>query len=142
MTTATIEPTAEQLQAFATAFADTGPVTMLNLLRYRAQADYSGHPAATPCSGRQAYARYAAEALACVEGVGGRVVYAGAAGAGVIGPVGEAWDDVLLVEYPGVDAFLDMVRSPRYQACVHHRSAALADSRLVPTSAGRSAYRE
>ncbi|MGE0484524.1 MAG: DUF1330 domain-containing protein [Gammaproteobacteria bacterium] len=141
MAAPTLDPTADQLHGATAALAGAGAVTMLNLLRYRDQADYREHPQQAPCSGREAYARYAAAALACVEHVGGRVVYVGAAASNVIGPADETWDDVLLVEYPSIEAFLDMLRSPPYQACVHHRRAALADSRLVPTRAGHAAYR-
>lgn len=140
MTVTTIDPSRAQLEAVASAFADRGAVTMLNLLRYRDDADYNAHPDETPCSGREAYARYAARALDCVREAGGRVVFQGAAAACVIGPDDEAWDDVLLVEYPSVEAFLAMIRAPRYQAFVHHRTAALADSRLVPISAGHPQF--
>lgn len=34
--------------------ADT-PIFMVNLLRYREQADYGDRPTAAPCSGREAY---------------------------------------------------------------------------------------
>ena len=50
----------------------------------------------------------------------------------VIGPVEERWDEVLLVEYPSVKAFLEMVNSDAYQSIVYHRTAALKDSRLIP----------
>jgi len=140
MTTRTIEPTAEQLRSFVAHDAGIAPLTMLNLLRYRAQADYSGHPEETACAGREAYRRYAAEALRCIEMVGGRVVFMGAAAASLIGPTDEKWDDVLLVEYPSGQAFLEMVGSARYRAIVHHRAAALADSRLVPMRAGAAAF--
>jgi uncharacterized protein (DUF1330 family) len=53
----------------------------------------------------------------------------------VIGPEGEQWDDVLLVQYPSRRAFLTMVGRADYQQAVVHRRAALADSRLIATAA-------
>jgi hypothetical protein len=49
----------------------------------------------------------------------------------LIGPSEESWDDVLLVEYPSRKAFIAMTSNPEYLACTVHRTAALADSRLV-----------
>lgn len=126
-----IEPDPQQLASFSAAAGTRGPISMLNLLRYRAQADYAGRANVTACSGREAYQRYAALAVPCVEAVGGRVVFAATAFATVIGPAAEQWDDILLVEYPSVDALLGMLASEPYRRCCFHRSAALADARLV-----------
>ena len=135
-----IEPTPDRLRAFAEHSAGIAPITMLNLLHYREQADYSKHPHETVCSGRDAYRRYAAGAMPCIEAFGGRLVFAGAAAASVIGPEGERWDDVLLVEYPSGQALLDMLASASYRAIAHHRSAALADSRLIPIRGGSPSF--
>jgi uncharacterized protein (DUF1330 family) len=131
----TIEPSREQLQAFAEQPDDGAPIVMLNLLRYRAQADYSQHPQQTPCSGRDAFKRYAKQSIACIEGVGGKVLFIGAALATIIGPEAERWDEIFLVQYPSRRAFLDMIASPQYRAIAFHRSAALQDSRLIAAHA-------
>ena len=60
----------------------------------------------------------------------------GAGRASVIAPEGETWDEVLLVQYPFGQAFLNMVQMPDYQAATVHRTAALADSRLIATQRG------
>jgi len=59
-------------------------------------------------------------------------LFLGKAAAPVIGPVEERWDEVLLVEYPSLKAFIEMVNSDAYQLIVYHRTAALKDSRLIP----------
>ena len=41
---------------------------------------------------------------------------------------------IILVHYPSPAAFIGMVTTPEYQALSGHRTAALADSRLVPTT--------
>jgi hypothetical protein len=61
----------------------------------------------------------------------------GRARAALIAPEGESWDEVVLVHYPSRRAFLRMVQSDAYRAIVHHRTAALADSRLVEVRAVR-----
>lgn len=52
----------------------------------------------------------------------------------LIAPPGEHWDQLLLVRYPSAAAFLAMLADPEYQAATVHRSAALADSRLIATT--------
>lgn len=49
----------------------------------------------------------------------------------LIAPAGEQWDELLLVRYPSKEAFLSMIGDPEYQAATVHRTAALADSRLL-----------
>jgi len=128
-----IEPRPEQLAAFA-AGPEDGPIVMLNLLRYREHARYPEGFAAAPCTGREAYGRYSEAVLPLLAAVGGRPVWIGLVRDALIAPVGEAWDDAILVQYPSRRAFLEMVAKPAYQAAMPHRSAALADSRLIATS--------
>ena len=128
-----VEPTAAQLHRFMQDVSNPGPIVMINLLRYREQANYPPGFDATPCSGREAYRRYSAVALGKVAEVGGKLEWMGAVKAAVIAPEGEEWDDALLVYYPSRQAFLDMVSQPDYQTTAVHRTAALADSRLVMT---------
>jgi len=77
------------------------------------------------------FVEFVRAALRFVQGVGGDVVWRGAAQVGLIAPPGARWDDVLLVRYPSKQAFLDMVGNAGYPAIVVQRSAALQDSRLV-----------
>lgn len=135
-----IWPSKEQFATLAAHTDEFETLTMLNLLRYRTEADYSANPNESPCSGKEAYARYAQQAGPLVKSYGGRFVFAGAAANTVIGPKDEQWDDVLLVEYPSVSAFMEMAGSEQYQAFAYHRAAALLDSRLVPIAAGKSNY--
>lgn len=130
----TVEPSGDRLENFLQAGDDAGPIVMINLLRYRAVADYPEGFDAEPCSGREAYQRYGAVAGPLIQGVGGRMLWAGQVSALVIGPEEEAWDDAILVEYPSREAFIAMVSKPEYQAVAPHRTAALLDSRLVATT--------
>ena len=56
---------------------------------------------------------------------------AAAAQVALIAPEGEQWDELLLVRYPSKAAFLGMLADPEYRAATVHRTAALADSRLI-----------
>ncbi|MNR51568.1 hypothetical protein D3C85_1712560 [compost metagenome] len=66
-----------------------------------------------------------------MQGVGGRVEVLAQARVALIAPPGEHWDEVLLVRYPSKEAFLSMLTDSEYQAATVHRTAALADSRLI-----------
>jgi len=129
--TRTIEPTGADIKRIATGIPMDTPVTMLNLLRFREQAAYpegSGH---APCTGREAYGRYSVLAEKRVRDVGGQPVFLAEGIGRFIGPEDERWDEVLLVRYPSMQAFLQMISNPEYRAETVHRSAALEDSRLV-----------
>lgn len=129
-----INPTADEIAALRAEPPDTGPIVMINLLRYRDRAEYPADSGHAPCTGREAYERYAALAFEEVVAVGGHLRWAGAVAQTVIGPASERWDDALLVEYPTIGAFLGMISKPSYQAAAVHRTAALDDSRLIRTA--------
>ena len=130
-----IEPTDEAIAELSARPSD-GPVVMINFLRYRAEAEYPVDKHDAPCSGRDAYGRYGLGVGPLLAKAGARVVWSGSSPQGVIAPESECWDDVILVEYPSPKHFLDMVTSADYQAVSYHRTAALADSRLIATSPG------
>jgi uncharacterized protein (DUF1330 family) len=130
-----IEPTADQFAALMKAAPNGQPIVMINLLRYREHAEYPKGFDTTPCSGREAYRRYSEKALQHLATVGGKPIWIGSVKALVIGPQDESWDDALLVQYPSKEAFVEMVSKPDYLHDAVHRTAALADSRLICTLA-------
>jgi uncharacterized protein (DUF1330 family) len=134
-----VEPRPERLQSFTNRAESPAPLVMINLLRYRENAQYPADFHAEPCTGREAYQRYGAVAAKQVAAVGGRVLWTGRVAASVIAPDGEEWDDALLVEYPSRAAFLQMLSEPAYRAAIPHRSAGLIDSRLIATHTNLSA---
>ena len=115
-----VDPTPEQAAAFAATTNRPDPVFMLNLLRFEASG------------GAEAYGRYAAAAQEHLARVGGSIVWMGGCDEALIGPASREWDAVAVVRYPSRAAFLEMVQDPGYQSIVGHRTAGLADSRLIP----------
>jgi hypothetical protein len=112
-----------------------GPVVMLNLLRFREVADYSGSPELappSPISGRDAYDRYVRHTIPFLDATGGSLEFYGAGGHYFVGPSDERWDLVMLVRQTSVDEFLAFASDPAYLAGIGHRTAALEDSRLLP----------
>ena len=129
-----IEPTNENGRRFLMR-GISGPVTMLNLLRFREEADYSAAPELapdTPITGRRAYEIYAGHTLPFLAAEGGEVTFTGEGGHFLIGPEDEQWDMVMLVRHASVEGFIAMASNRAYLAGIGHRVAALADSRLLP----------
>lgn len=121
-----INPTPEGLAELA---AVEGPILMLNLLAFRDMA-YEGS-VADGMTGQAAYAEYGRRVLGLGEVFTGEVLVTGTWAAMVIGPDDKHWDEMLVVRYESVAAFLDMVTNAQYQEVAKWRTAALADSRLI-----------
>ncbi|MEL7557624.1 DUF1330 domain-containing protein [Stutzerimonas chloritidismutans] len=126
-----LNPSEDQLKRFAEQMPAGEPILMLNLLRFNDQAAYPGESDQQPYSGREAYAVYSRTAIKKVRAAGGDVEIMANARVALIAPEQEHWDEVLLVRYPSPEAFLAMLADPEYRAATIHRTAALADSRLI-----------
>ena len=121
-----IKPTAEQIKRVA-ASDDEGPVVMLNLLRFAERA--SGGSVG---SGAKSYERYGEKMRDIMAMRGIKLLWQGRAEEVVIGDdEADAWDMVLLVQYPSRKTFLEMATSKEYARVGEHRTAALIDSRLI-----------
>ncbi len=108
---------------------------MLNLLRFRAVADYSQAPAlapSAPITGAAAYQRYIDYTLPFLKQSGGDLLFLGNGGAFLIGPADERWDMAMLVRQSSADSFAAFNSNAAYRAGLGHRIAALEDSRLLP----------
>lgn len=126
-----LNPNQDQLKRFAAQMPAGEPVLLLNLLRFNDEAAYPPDSGQQSCSGRQAYGRYSRTAIQKVRAAGGEVQIMADARVALIAPEQEHWDQVLLVRYPSPEAFLTMLADPEYRAATIHRTAALADSRLI-----------
>ena len=127
-----ITPNRDQFVELAAA-PDTGPVVMLNMLKFKPRAD---GPEDGAESGAEAYRRYGEAAVQMVEARGGKVLWAGRADQVLIGDPAEDWDQIILVQYPSRAAFIDMVSQPEYQEAHTHRESGLERSVLVACTPG------
>jgi uncharacterized protein (DUF1330 family) len=129
---ACVDPSRAQFDAFK-ALPRDAPIQMLNLIRLKPRAEYpADHPNhGKAMSGLDAYRAYGADSAAIFAKVGGRQVWAGWPEAVVTGPADEAWDLAFVAQYPSAGAFLAMVTDPAYREHVKHRTAGVADSRLI-----------
>jgi hypothetical protein len=136
--TAYLEPTQEAGREFFTR-GIRGPVVMLNLLRFRAIADYTATPALAPdsaISGEAAYQLYMQHTQPYLEASGGELLFFGKGGPYLIGPADERWDAAMLVRQASPEAFLAFASNEAYLTGLGHRLAAIEDSRLLPLLEG------
>jgi hypothetical protein len=113
----------------------TGPVTMLNLLRFREVADYSADPGLAPpdpISGAEALRRYIAHTTPFLTEQGGELLFLGDGGRFLVGPESERWDLAMLVRQESVESFMAFASHAPYLEGPGHRTAAIEDSRLLP----------
>jgi uncharacterized protein (DUF1330 family) len=129
----TVEPSEQKLQEFLSESVDDRNVLMVNLLRFNEQAQYTSLESTSPVDGKTAYQRYSGEVVKLVWEVGGQVLWIGKVRSNFIMPSEEEWDEFMLVYYPSRSAFVRMIQSEAYGKIVHHRTAALKDSRLIET---------
>lgn len=122
-----LTPTNDQLKGFNDD-PHGKPISMLNLLKFKAKAKYpEGHELhGSDMTGAEAYALYAGEVTKIVTGLGGEMVFFGQVERLMLGEVEELWDVVAIVKYPSRAAMGEMIGSSEYQAIEVHRSAGLA----------------
>ena len=104
------------------------PVGMLNLLKFRDQANYPVDSGEPPRSGREAYRVYAGLTFPMIGALGARPMLSQMAW--LIGDADE-WDMAFVVHYKRASDILEMLGKPEYLAIAYHRDAALVDSRLL-----------
>jgi uncharacterized protein (DUF1330 family) len=133
------QPTAEQIRAIRD-HPRKGPIHMVNLLKFRERAQYpDGEAEDGGISGHEAYLKYGEAVGKIVAGLGGRIVWSGRPEVVVIGASGDPWDEVVVVEYPSREAFLQMISMPEYHAAHVHREAGLDHQQLIECRPGGDA---
>ncbi len=126
-------PKPEQIAALVTS-TETGPVVMVNLLKFKARAD-APH---VGISGMEAYAKYAKAMVGIVEGGGGRMIWSGRVTGMVIGESDVDFDMIALMEYPSRQAFAQVVADARVQEIAVHRAAGLDGQWLIAATTADS----
>ena len=106
----------------------TGPVVMVNLLKFKKDAG-DGR------TGAEAYAAYGAAVTEILKDYGADVVWAGRPEQLFSGEKTDAdWDAVLLVRYPTAEALAAMSASSEYGAIYHDRIAGLERTTIIACS--------
>ncbi len=130
-----IEPEEKQLAAFLA--LGEGPVSMLNLLKFRERAAYpDGRD--PDLSGRDAYFRYAIPMTRLVLEAGGTLDFSADAKPLLIGEVEDDWDMAAIMTYPSPRTLAEISLTPEFAEISEHRKAGLAGQLLIPCRAPQS----
>ena len=112
-----------------------GPVSMLNLLKFKDRATYKD---GEDVSGETAYRRYASAFAKLVAGHGVTTNYSGRVLAQLIGE-GADWDAAAIVTYPNAAKMIEMTSSDDYRKIHYHRRAGL-DGQLLLACGGEGLF--
>ncbi len=111
----------------------TGPVCMVNLLKFKAQAEYEdGRP--TDLTGIGAYRLYGELMRVFVESKGGAFLYFGSCAHLMIGSTDVLWDQVAIVKYPSKEEFVALATAPEVAGFGIHRAAGLKGQLLIASN--------
>jgi uncharacterized protein (DUF1330 family) len=125
-----LHPTDAQIEALLNN-PPTGSIRMLNLLKFKAQAEYADGGNGGCSNGAEAYMRYGAALFdGILDSVGAKLVFSEPVAAGVIGDATD-YDMVAIMQYPNIQAFLEMTSLPAYKQAAIHRDAGLARQLLI-----------
>ena len=124
-------PSEEQLNGFLEN-PDLGPISMVNLLKYKNKASYVDGRT-TDLTGEEAYGLYAIEVINLIVKYGGEFIFAGKVSRLMLGEVDELWDSVAIAKYPNRRAMFEMTMDPEYQKIHIHRDAGLAGQLNIET---------
>ena len=109
-----------------------GPIFMVNLLKFRAHAEYEDNRP-TNLTGRQAYKIYADAVTAILPEFGGRAIFAADVTFLSLGKVEELWDEIAIAMYPKRADMVRMSMSPQWQQAAVHRTAGLKGQLNIET---------
>ena len=122
-------PARSQWEALMSLPADA-PVTLLNFFKLRREAHYAGGSGASPCSGQEAFSRYAAVSAPGLEKVGGRFLLLAPFGMAFVGE-DEDWNFVAAGSYPNRNAVLALFEDQDYRKAYVHRVAACERQKVL-----------
>lgn len=126
---AQIAPEPEQIEELLEGPAE-GPVVMVNLLRFKKEADAPDEG----LTGEEAYGRYGAQMVQWVTSQGARLIWSGRVDSMVIGDSDEYFHTIALMEYPSRAEFLRIAGDPRVAEYSVHRTAGLDMQWLIATT--------
>jgi uncharacterized protein (DUF1330 family) len=110
-------------------------IYMINMLKYNGNAYYYKNlTKSMMTTGEEAYAKYIQKMSPVFNKIGVKLLFSANLMSVLIGPTNKSWDEVLIVRYPSIKVFIEMVTSDEYKKASYHRLAGLEDSRLYLVS--------
>lgn len=106
------------------------PLSLINFFKMREHAKYPRGFAAAPCSGEEAFQRYASVSGGALEQVGGQFLLVSPF-KGIFMGQSEDWDLVAIGTYPNTEKVFSLFENSEYQQAFVHRIAACARQTVV-----------
>ena len=119
-----ISPTKDQI-AQLMSYPQDIPVVMTNIIKFKAITGNGNE------TGQEAYMRYFKSVQHLVAKAEAKVIWKGTVAMTVIGDSNDTPHMIILVEYPTVQHFLNMITNPEYQKITIDRSIALEYGGLI-----------
>ncbi len=113
-----------------------GPISMVNLLKFKEHAEYEDGRETT-LTGREAYEIYGRGVSKLLTDYGGKLTFAGDVTFLALGQVDDLWDEVAIAQYPSRAELWKMSTSPEWQELAVHRTAGLAGQLNIETVASQ-----
>ena len=123
-----VNPEVGQLKELEQNLAQDQPIVMVNILKFKKDEISEG------LTGPELYKRYAQNVIPLLENAGGSVIWRGKVLQTIIGDTEKTPELFMLVRYPSVKNFLDMIYSQEYREVSKDRSLALVYGGLYATS--------
>ncbi len=120
-----INPSKEQFSVLVKNYPRNEPVTMINIIKFRNKS-WDGNR-----TGAEAYECYSNNVFKFVKEAKGRLVWKGECMHTLIGDSQDQPHVVMLIEYPSIAHFLQMIGNPEYQKCASDRTMALEYGGLI-----------
>ncbi|NRB65148.1 MAG: DUF1330 domain-containing protein [Saprospiraceae bacterium] len=139
-----IDPSEDAQMQFLSTYQQKGKIVMMNLIKFKAFADYTNIEIEDPqinASGKGAYHHYLQATGRILKSTKvGQLLFYGKSSTFLIGPATEQWDAVLMVEYRSAQHFLQFANSEAFAKVKGHRTAAIEDSRLLPIAQAKKLW--
>lgn len=111
-----------------------GPISMVNLLKFKEHAEYEDGRETT-LTGREAYQIYGRGVSKLITEYGGTITFVGDVTFLALGQVDDLWDEVAIAQYPSRAELWKMSTSAEWQELAVHRTAGLAGQLNIETVA-------
>ncbi len=127
-----INPNGEKLLEALSKLPKDEEITMINILRFNGAVDGQS------LTGPELYKRYSDNVLQFLKDAKGKLIWKGDVLSTLVGSEDKPPHMILLVTYPTIGHFLDMVSNPAYQEMAKDRSLALEYGGLIASKSDYS----
>ncbi len=121
------DPTPQQFKMLLKTFPENTPISMLNIIKYK------GDLPQEDLTGEDLYNRYMAQVMPFLKRAEGKLIWKGRVVHTLIGDSEDQPHMMMVISYPSVMHFINMITTPEYEAVAKDRTMALEYGGLIAT---------